>query len=79
MKILDELKGCLDLGFGFNYDEIPELYNTLPALKLCYFMSQKFMDEHYKLPESLPEVPPSPVDSCSSISNSMANWKISTE
>ena len=21
---LDELKGCLDLGFGFSYDEIPE-------------------------------------------------------
>ncbi|KAL2323833.1 hypothetical protein Fmac_022891 [Flemingia macrophylla] len=33
---LDELKGCLDLGFGFNYDEIPELCNTLPALHLCH-------------------------------------------
>ena len=32
---LDELKGCLDLGFGFSYDEIPELCNTLPALELC--------------------------------------------
>ncbi|KAI5314233.1 hypothetical protein L3X38_043409 [Prunus dulcis] len=28
---LDELKGCLDLGFGFSYEEIPELCNTLPA------------------------------------------------
>ncbi|GAU12072.1 hypothetical protein TSUD_00380 [Trifolium subterraneum] len=38
---LDELKGCLDLGFGFNYDEIPELCNTLPALELCcYSMSE---------------------------------------
>ncbi|XP_058774506.1 uncharacterized protein LOC131648798 [Vicia villosa] len=36
---LDELKGCLDLGFGFSYDEIPELCNTLPALELCYSMS----------------------------------------
>ncbi|WJX67178.1 hypothetical protein P8452_51670 [Trifolium repens] len=26
-KDLDELKGCFDLGFGFSYDEIPELSN----------------------------------------------------
>jgi len=43
---LDELKGCVDLGFGFSYDEIPELCNTLPALELCYSMSQKFLDDH---------------------------------
>jgi len=42
---LDELKGCLDLGFGFSYDEIPELCSTLPALELCYSMSQKFLDD----------------------------------
>ncbi|CAL1385272.1 unnamed protein product [Linum trigynum] len=43
---LDELKGCLDLGFGgFSYDEIPELCNSLPALELCYSMSQKFLDD----------------------------------
>ncbi|KAL5543247.1 hypothetical protein UlMin_010957 [Ulmus minor] len=68
---LDELKGCLDLGFGFSYDEIPELCNTLPALELCYSMSQKYMDEHQKLPE-----PAS--DSCSSVSSPIANWKISS-
>ncbi|CAO2821679.1 unnamed protein product [Amaranthus hypochondriacus] len=43
---LDELKGCVDLGFGFSYDEIPELCSTLPALELCYSMSQKFLDDH---------------------------------
>ncbi|CAL9190557.1 uncharacterized protein LOC135614741 [Musa acuminata AAA Group] len=37
---LDELKGCLDLGFGFSYEEIPELRGTLPALELCYSMSR---------------------------------------
>ncbi|KAL9682830.1 hypothetical protein QQ045_014639 [Rhodiola kirilowii] len=42
---LDELKGCVDLGFGFSYDEIPELCNTLPALEWCYLMSHKFLDE----------------------------------
>ncbi|KAI7727993.1 hypothetical protein M8C21_006060 [Ambrosia artemisiifolia] len=49
---LEELKGCLDLGFGFSYDEIPELCNTLPALELCYSMSQKFLDDQQKSPMS---------------------------
>ncbi|XP_057958368.1 uncharacterized protein LOC131151140 [Malania oleifera] len=64
---LDELKGCLDLGFGFSYEEIPELCNTLPALELCYSMSQKFMDEQQqKSPESTPPTA------------EIANWKISS-
>jgi len=29
---LEELKGCVDLGFGFSCDEIPELQSTLSAL-----------------------------------------------
>ncbi|XP_009387076.2 uncharacterized protein LOC103974056 [Musa acuminata AAA Group] len=37
---LEELKACLDLGFGFTYDEIPELCKTLPALVLCYSLSR---------------------------------------
>ncbi|KAK9159496.1 hypothetical protein Syun_005837 [Stephania yunnanensis] len=50
---LEELKGCVDLGFGFSYEEIPELCNTLPALELCYSMSQKFLDEQQqRSPES---------------------------
>lgn len=71
---LDELKGCVDLGFGFSYDEIPELCNTLPALELCYSMSQKYMDDHQKSPESSP----ASADSCSSVSSPIANWKISS-
>lgn len=42
---LEELKGCLNLGFGFNYEKIPELCNILPALKLCYSVSQQFLNE----------------------------------
>lgn len=68
---LEELKGCLDLGFGFSYDEIPELCNTLPALELCYSMSQKYLDEQQKAPESLS-------DTASSGSSPIANWKISS-
>ncbi|XP_038903585.1 uncharacterized protein LOC120090137 [Benincasa hispida] len=70
---LDELKGCVDLGFGFSYDEIPELCNTLPALELCYSMSQKYMDD-----QKLLESSPVPADSCSSVSSPIANWKISS-
>ncbi|XP_078434935.1 uncharacterized protein LOC144705941 [Wolffia australiana] len=32
----EELKGCLDLGFGFSCEDVPGLSNTLPALELCY-------------------------------------------
>ncbi|CAM0884122.1 unnamed protein product [Alopecurus aequalis] len=42
---LEELKGCLDLGFGFAYNEIPWLCKTLPALELCYSMTRRFLDE----------------------------------
>ncbi|KAI8537603.1 hypothetical protein RHMOL_Rhmol09G0036900 [Rhododendron molle] len=63
---LDELKGCLDLGFGFSYDEIPELCNTLPALELCYSMNQRFLDDHQKLPGS------------SAMAGMVANWRISS-
>ncbi|KVH90930.1 Protein of unknown function DUF1685 [Cynara cardunculus var. scolymus] len=82
---LDELKGCFDLGFGFSYDEIPELCNTLPALELCYSMSQKFLDEQQKSPEvsspraaeplnetASPPPPPPPPPA------PIANWKISS-
>ncbi|XVF76911.1 hypothetical protein PTKIN_Ptkin13bG0305400 [Pterospermum kingtungense] len=71
---LDELKGCLDLGFGFSYEEIPELCNTLPALELCYSMSQKYLDDqHHKSPETSPDT-----TSTESLSSSVANWKISS-
>ncbi|CAA7050461.1 unnamed protein product [Microthlaspi erraticum] len=70
---LEELKGCVDLGFGFNYEEIPELCNTLPALELCYSMSQKFMDQdhHHTSPEKKSLVLESPV-------SPIASWKISS-
>lgn len=62
---LEELKGCVDLGFGFSYDEIPELRNTLPALELCYSMSHKFSSAA----DSSSDPPPA---------DSIANWKISS-
>ncbi|KAD2394497.1 hypothetical protein E3N88_41474 [Mikania micrantha] len=67
---LDELKGCFDLGFGFSYDEIPELCNTLPALELCYSMSHKFLDEQ---PSSTAEEFVN-----ETASPPIVNWKISS-
>ncbi|CAO2182035.1 unnamed protein product [Urochloa humidicola] len=69
---LEELKGCLDLGFGFAYSEIPELCGTLPALELCYSMTRRFLDEQRapgqeqeQKQEQEPASPPLP------------NWRIS--
>lgn len=72
---LDELKGCLDLGFGFSYEEIPELCNTLPALELCYSMSRKFNDESLKSPERELEAPDTLLEPAAS---PVANWRISS-
>ncbi|KAJ1686133.1 hypothetical protein LUZ63_017523 [Rhynchospora breviuscula] len=71
---LEELKGCVDLGFGFNYEEIPELCNTLPALELCYSMSQKFLEESSS--KSAEQAAVSTPLSSSPIP--VANWKISS-
>ncbi|KAF8093953.1 hypothetical protein N665_0373s0010 [Sinapis alba] len=74
---LEELKGCVDLGFGFNYEEIPELCNTLPALELCYSMSQKFMDQdHHHHHTSSPEKKSSTM--LESHVSPIASWKISS-
>ncbi|CAH9101295.1 unnamed protein product [Cuscuta europaea] len=77
---LEELKGCLDLGFGFNYEEIPELCNTLPALELCYSMTQKYLlqDDHHHSAAAAAAHPASPSSSSSSASSPIANWKISS-
>lgn len=74
---LEDLKGCLDLGFGFSYEVIPDLCSTLPALELCYSMSQRFLGEKQKgsLDRSLSG---ESVDLCPTApSPPIANWKIS--
>lgn len=78
---LDELKGCLDLGFGFNYEEMPELSNTLPALELCYVMGQKFQDEinhHKSSPVSTLDNNADSPRSDGSGQSPIGNWKISS-
>ncbi|KAH9288101.1 hypothetical protein KI387_032218, partial [Taxus chinensis] len=79
---LDELKGFLDLGFGLNYDEMPELSSTLPALELCYIMGQQFHDDiHLHHKASLVSIFDNNADSPRSDSfaqSPIANWKISS-
>ncbi|KAF7106413.1 hypothetical protein CFC21_107147 [Triticum aestivum] len=72
---LAELKGCADLGFGFSYDEIPELRGTLPALELCYSMSQRFVDQPQPPQEQETAATPT---STTTTSPPVANWKISS-
>ncbi|XP_031474817.1 uncharacterized protein LOC116247012 [Nymphaea colorata] len=74
---LHELKGCLDLGFGFSYEEIPELCNTLPALELCYSMSQRFLDEQ-KQPSSSGSSSAASSDAGSAVGSPIAHWRISS-
>ncbi|KAG8089633.1 hypothetical protein GUJ93_ZPchr0011g27049 [Zizania palustris] len=77
---LEELKGCVDLGFGFSYDEIPELCGTLPALELCYSMSQRFLDEHQSPPKPEKKKPVAEATAVAPASPAqpIANWKISS-
>jgi hypothetical protein len=77
---LEELKGCVDLGFGFSYNEIPELCSTLPALELCYSMSQRFLDEHQPQPGKDEESPAPlpPLAPASPVQPVATNWKISS-
>lgn len=72
---LDELKACLDLGFSFGYDEIPELCSTLPALELCYSMSRKFTAESLKLSERESEASESEQEPAAS---PIPSWRISS-
>lgn len=74
---LEELKGCVDLGFGFSYNEIPELCGTLPALELCYSMSQRFLDEHQSPSKAEQVAPEPPAVVPASPAQSIPNWKIS--
>ncbi|KAL6989786.1 hypothetical protein U1Q18_015537 [Sarracenia purpurea var. burkii] len=39
---LNELKGCIELGFGFNEEDGQRLCNTLPALDLYFAVNRRF-------------------------------------
>lgn len=41
---LEELRGCIDLGFGFSASEDCDLSGTLPALELYYAINRQYND-----------------------------------
>ncbi|XP_050224545.1 uncharacterized protein LOC126674181 [Mercurialis annua] len=50
---LHELKGCIELGFGFNEEEGQHLCNTLPALDLYFAVNRQLSPSPVSTPGSL--------------------------
>ncbi|TYH60060.1 hypothetical protein ES332_D08G266400v1 [Gossypium tomentosum] len=49
---LYELKGCIELGFGFNEEEGQKLCNTLPALDLYFAVNRQLSPSPVSTPQS---------------------------
>lgn len=49
---LHELKGCIELGFGFNEEEGQRLCPTLPALDLYFAVNRQFSPSPVSTPNS---------------------------
>ncbi|MBA0710082.1 hypothetical protein Golax_025078 [Gossypium laxum] len=49
---LFELKGCIELGFGFNEEEGQKLCNTLPALDLYFAVNRQLSPSPVSTPQS---------------------------
>ncbi|KAL4378424.1 hypothetical protein GQ457_02G034180 [Hibiscus cannabinus] len=53
---LNELKGCIELGFGFNEEEGQKLTSTLPALDLYFAVNRQLSPSHLSpTPDSTPQ------------------------
>ncbi|KAL3632754.1 hypothetical protein CASFOL_025738 [Castilleja foliolosa] len=50
---LNELKGCIDLGFGFNEEEGQRLCPTIPALDLYFAVNRQFTTSPISSPNSI--------------------------
>ncbi|KAK8541937.1 hypothetical protein V6N13_137484 [Hibiscus sabdariffa] len=49
---LNELKGCIELGFGFNEEQGQKLCNTLPALDLYFAVNRQLSPSPVSTPHS---------------------------
>lgn len=49
---LHELKGCIELGFGFKEEEGQKLCNTLPALDLYFAVNRQLSPSPVSTPQS---------------------------
>eukprot|EP01018_Ginkgo_biloba_P029997 Gb_33536 [translate_table: standard] len=77
---LEELRGCIDLGFGFSYEEDHKLCNTLPALDLYYAVNRQYIDCKSKSSPSTPECSFDRSSSCDGSPRSQLSetWRISS-
>lgn len=84
---LNELKGCIELGFGFNEEDGQRLCDTIPALDLYFAVNRQFLMSPIPSPASSrsePSLrgPPSPSSvlvggrSSSTSPRSDSDWKI---
>ncbi|CAN4081550.1 unnamed protein product [Withania somnifera] len=63
---LNELKGCIELGFGFNEEEGQRLCSTLPALDLYFAVNRQNSTSPISSPGSKGSLLPSPASSSTS-------------
>ncbi|MBA0797014.1 hypothetical protein Gohar_007739 [Gossypium harknessii] len=77
---LYELKGCIELGFGFNEEEGQKLCNTLPALDLYFAVNRQLSPSPVSTPQSRRSSSTSSLSGRSSSFDSPvsepADWKI---
>ncbi|KAF5206659.1 putative 1-phosphatidylinositol-4,5-bisphosphate phosphodiesterase epsilon-1, partial [Thalictrum thalictroides] len=72
---LHELKGCIDLGFGFNEEYCHGLTNTLPALDLYFAVNRQFSPSPVSTPSGSSSGRPSS-SSLPSPKSDSDSWKI---
>ncbi|XP_022897994.1 uncharacterized protein LOC111411670 [Olea europaea var. sylvestris] len=73
---LSELKGCIELGFGFNEEQGQKLCNTLPALDLYFAVNRNLSMSPVLSPSSTESAPALGGRSTSFESDSADSWKI---
>lgn len=74
-----ELRGCIDLGFVFTQDDVPDLRDTLPALEVCYAITQKLHDPHQcSTPPVSPRAESRSPSPRSSLTSPISSWKIAS-
>ncbi|XP_022856277.1 uncharacterized protein LOC111377413 [Olea europaea var. sylvestris] len=73
---LSELKGSIELGFGFNEEQGQKLCNTLPALDLYFAVNRQFSMSPVLSPNSTESAPALGGRSTSFGSDSADSWKI---
>ncbi|KAE8663046.1 lysosomal beta glucosidase-like [Hibiscus syriacus] len=73
---LNELKGCIELGFGFNEEEGQKLCNTLPALDLYFAVNRQLSPSPVSTPHSRRSSSISSLKSSFGSPKSDQDWKI---